>query len=216
MRTVYVLCYFSICSQKIGPTSTQLYKLGKRYCPLLSLHLTYPRHPPNQSALLPKSPSFISTSSTAKGSYFLLCRNTCPFSNLVSTLQGQSCTFCDFKNAISGHIIYLLKSFQETSSDKDQKCHVIVWPPPALPSAPSLASLPLDLSTSVYWLSVSSLNLPCSCWRLWYMLFSLPRRLSPVIDDSALLFWCKYDLFRESLTWVISPHFPQHFNPTHK
>ena len=154
--------------------------------------------------------------STAKGSYFLLCRNTCPFSNLVSTLQGQSCTFCDFKNALSGHIIYLLKSFQETSSDKDQKCHVIVWPLPALPSAPSLASLPLDLSTSVYWLSVSSLNLPCSCWRLWYMLFSLPRRLSPVIDDSALLFWCKYDLFRESLTWVISPHFPQHFNPTHK
>lgn len=128
---------------------------------MLSLHLTYPGHPPNQSALLPKSPSFISTSSTAKGSYFLLCRNTCPFSNLVSTLQGQSCTFCDFKNALSGHITYLkaVRRLLQTTT----KCHVIVWPLPALPSAPSLASLPLDLSTLVYWLSVSSLNLPCSC-----------------------------------------------------
>ena len=185
---------------------------GKRYYLLLSLHLAYPVHPPNQSVLLPKSPSFISTCSPA----FPLCRSTCPFSDLVSTLHGQSCTFCDFKNALSGHVTYLLKSFQETSSDKDQQCHVIVWPLPALPSAPSLASLPLDLSTLVYWLSVSSLNLPCSCWRLWYMLFSLSRRPSPVIDDSAFLSWCKYDLFRESLAWVISPHFSQHFNPTQR
>ena len=46
------------------------------------------------------------------------------------------------------------------------------------------------------------------------MLFSLPRKLSSVIDDSTLLPRCKYDLFRESLAWVISPlTFPNHSTP---
>lgn len=58
-----------------------------------------------------------------RGLLLPLSRNTCPFSGLVSTLQGQLCTFCDFKNALFGHITYL-KAFRRLLQTKTKS---VMW-----------------------------------------------------------------------------------------